>query len=501
MNKKIVVRNICMGLFFFFSGVEYAVILPTLNGYLITFDAKQSFLGLVLAAFSFSGMISAPIYGIIADKTRSTKLCVIVANCFEILGNILYFTSTNEYMVLGARLIAGIGSGAASSIFGMIARTTTPEERTSVFSLLMSLRQIGMIVGPAFNIFLHVLDFYIGKFHINEYTSPGFLMTIIWFLHSVLLIIVYKDEDEKRQKIEETPTVDGVVEISGDGATGVREEVRTKRAPSMLENKKVKSFVNEFLREEIVICLFATFFVMFAQTGLETAAAPMTLLFFGWGGLENSYLFCAGSVVVVSSFVALSFLSKKFSDRQLVLFGCIGMIATYIMYFVYSAVLSYAEKYDGNPKDCPTWLLPVFAINITMLTIAVPFLWVPQASLFSKITSKETQAFNQGVRMVTLRMGQIIGPIWASPMTTIDRMPIMLAVDLFLTCMLTTMVYLSYNRLQPLEDLPKLDQSEDEEKTPLLGAIIKILVLTFTIIAVVYKRLICANHVRGRIEL
>jgi len=85
----------------------------------------------------------------------------------------MYFAALNPYMVMGSRLIAGLGSGSGSSIFGMISRSTTKEERTAAFSRLMSLRQIGLVIGPAFNLFLRKMDFYIGNFHVNSYTVPG----------------------------------------------------------------------------------------------------------------------------------------------------------------------------------------------------------------------------------------------------------------------------------------------------------------------------------------
>ena len=40
-----------------------------------------------------------------------------------------------------------MGAGAGAAIFGELARTSTKKERTAVFSVFMSMRQIGLIVG------------------------------------------------------------------------------------------------------------------------------------------------------------------------------------------------------------------------------------------------------------------------------------------------------------------------------------------------------------------
>ena len=41
----------------------------------------------------------------------------------------------------------GIGIGAGAVLFGDIARTSTKKERTAVFTLYMSTRQFGLILG------------------------------------------------------------------------------------------------------------------------------------------------------------------------------------------------------------------------------------------------------------------------------------------------------------------------------------------------------------------
>ena len=64
----------------------------------------------------------------------------------------MYFAATSKYMILGSRFIVGVGAGAAATIFGELARTTTKKQRTKVFSVFMAMRQIGLIVGEGVSI-------------------------------------------------------------------------------------------------------------------------------------------------------------------------------------------------------------------------------------------------------------------------------------------------------------------------------------------------------------
>ncbi|KAG8013994.1 Major facilitator superfamily domain-containing protein 8 [Nibea albiflora] len=141
-----------IGLIFMLSGIEYAVILPTIWRYLQILEAPPYFLGLGLSAFSLSGLLTGPIFGFWSDRSKTTKSIILFSNLFE---------------------IAGIGAGAGSSIFGFLTRSTRPEERAGIFAAIMACRQAGLLVGPAFNLFLRLCDFKLGPFVVNKYTSPG----------------------------------------------------------------------------------------------------------------------------------------------------------------------------------------------------------------------------------------------------------------------------------------------------------------------------------------
>ena len=61
--------------------------MPTLNDYLKnTFHTKQFFYGLVLSAFCLSGLVVAPFFGAVYDRTHSVKYMILFANMWEIAG-------------------------------------------------------------------------------------------------------------------------------------------------------------------------------------------------------------------------------------------------------------------------------------------------------------------------------------------------------------------------------------------------------------------------------
>ncbi|XP_077471144.1 uncharacterized protein LOC144085585 isoform X1 [Stigmatopora argus] len=143
---------ITIGLIFLLSGIEYAVILPTIWRYLQILQAPPYFLGLTLSAFSLSGLLSGPVFGRWSDGAAgaaATKPVLLLANLFQIVGSFLYFVGYSKWLLVGSRLVAGVGAGAGSSVFAFLTRITRPEERAGVFAAVMACRQAGLLVGGA----------------------------------------------------------------------------------------------------------------------------------------------------------------------------------------------------------------------------------------------------------------------------------------------------------------------------------------------------------------
>ncbi|CAB4006385.1 major facilitator superfamily domain-containing 8-like [Paramuricea clavata] len=107
-------------------------------------------------------------------------------------------------------MVAGFGEGYASAIWTELARITTEEERTRYFALLKVCFFLGVVLGPALNLFLKECDFYIGNWHIDFRTSPGFFMALMWILATgIMFVFVYDLSDEMRKKKGYEPVSDG----------------------------------------------------------------------------------------------------------------------------------------------------------------------------------------------------------------------------------------------------------------------------------------------------
>uniref|UniRef100_A0A671LSA2 Major facilitator superfamily domain-containing protein 8-like n=1 Tax=Sinocyclocheilus anshuiensis TaxID=1608454 RepID=A0A671LSA2_9TELE len=463
-----------------------AVILPTIWRYLQTLNAAPYFLGLSLSAFSFSGLLAGPLFGLWSDRALSTKKIILFASVFEIVGNFMYFMGYSKWLLLCSRLVAGIGTGAGSSIFSFLTRNTASEDRSTVFAAVMACRQAGLLIGPAFNIFLRLCNFQIGPFTVNKYTSPGLFMCLLWILLQFIVLFMYWDftpQDERCQRNgvergeeeegEEGKPLVGPNELTGSYGTVTSVQSRTSSVANVYCLPTEQVFVcqisnslwesawlkihfslfvlSEFLREEVVVLLAAQFITLFNQTALETMVTPLTQKFFNFGELENSIMYCLCGVEVIAGFLFVRWLSKRVAERVVLAVGLILCNISCVWCLIFLA----------NPQGGFAWQLAEFIIGVFLQVLGLPFVAVAQVSLFSKITSEKTQGFSQGIRRSVGGLGTILGPLWAGGLTF--DLYVMLGLMMGLLALLTIMMVVSYERLvEPVTvDNPTGTESED----------------------------------------
>ncbi|XP_057714138.1 major facilitator superfamily domain-containing protein 8 [Corythoichthys intestinalis] len=435
-----------IGLIFMLSGIEYAVILPTIWRYLQILEAPPYFLGLGLSAFSLSGLLTGPLFGCWSDRSGSTKSIILFSNLFEIAGNFMYFVGYSKWLLVGSRLVTGVGAGAGSSIFGFLTQSTRPEERAGVFAAVMACRQAGLLVGPAFNLFLRLCNFKLGAFVVNKFTSPGIFMCLLWSLLQFVVMAMYWDlppidaaegavaMTELKAEADEDEEDEPLIGSEGNRANAYKalDSDASSVGSEAFDNYSVS---REFLREEVIVLLTAQFITLFNQTALETMVTPLTQRYFGFDELGNSVMYSLCGVEVILGFLFVRWLSGKMADRAVLIAGLLICCAACVWSLVFLCDL----------RGSYEWKLSAFVIGVFLQLLGLPFVAVSQVSLFSKVTAEKTQGFSQGIRRSVGGLATIMGPLWAGGLT--NHLYIMIGMMLALLLMVTVMTALSYGRL------------------------------------------------------
>ncbi|CAF0984287.1 unnamed protein product [Brachionus calyciflorus] len=433
----------------FLTGVEYAVILPTALQFLQKYGGNEVDLGFCLSAYSFSSLFSSPIMGRWSDKTHNVKLIMIVANFFQIIGSFMYFMGVSTWFIISGRIVAGIGLGVVSASFSDVIKNTREEDRSPILSRIMVGRQIGMIIGPAFNFLLLNLNFKIGPFVLDKLSAPGLFMTLAWTILQIFVILFYTNLSEFNQ-VEQTDERTRLLNSNGGSSYN---SIR------IVDNSETDHFIirlyNEYIREEIVAIYCSTFTVFFMQTVLETMLTPFTKDYFKWSDIENSILYGLAGLEIMIVFIFLSFLSKKYKDRTLLFIGLCGNLSTLIFLIIY---LPMVVPDPNNLTQYILFIIPVFA-NV----FSLPFIVLASISLLSKITSIHSQGLSQGIRRTVVGLACILGPNWAGAFY--KQWFIMIGVLILLLLMSLIMSILSFNKLSsgPINKSTSLDDSNDNQ--------------------------------------
>ncbi len=86
-----------------------------------------------------------------------------------------------------------MGSGAGAALLAEVCRTTSTKERTSILSICNGLRQVGLLIGPGFQIVLEYFDFSLfgGAVVVTPFNAPGLFMAILWLFFLLFVILFY----------------------------------------------------------------------------------------------------------------------------------------------------------------------------------------------------------------------------------------------------------------------------------------------------------------------
>lgn len=493
ISKNVKINYACMCVFAFLMGADFAVIIPTLWDRLsIDMKTTGAFMGLVISSFSATGVIAGLVMGHISDLVNKTKIFFLISFLFAILGHLIYFVGINKYLILAGRSISGVCMGAGTVALAYIAKTTDDSQRTSVISIIMASRQFGLMLGPAFNLFLRKLNFVLfDLFVVDKKSSPGLFMALLWSISFVAFLVIYKEEPSKKP-------------VENDE----EKKFITSESTNLTRTEKQK----EFFKLEIFVLLAITFFTYFNQTSLETCVTPFTEIMFGWSELENSFLFCVGGCIIIASYVVIRLLSLKFPDRFILMCGLVCIFLGLVVGIVclpFAKQLQNPEKfqlslYKKNYKKLDSILnntldesnstvqvnledymfnesilnismdinkikkivltsndtslfiqkpvydyqfFPAFVIFVILDVLGLPAIAITSASLFTKLISNKVQGLGQGIQRGVLGIGTIVGPLCTGPF--VKRPIYIIGISLSFIALIIVLAIISYRKLMP----------------------------------------------------
>ena len=135
-----------------------SVISPALPSIQQAFNIETSSIGLLMTAFSFPGIISIPIAGILSDRYGRRKIVVPLLLLYGIAGILCFFAPSYEILV-SLRFLSGIGAGAIATLtLTLIGDLFQGRERTEALGYRIAFGQASTGIFPIFGGLLAVIS-------------------------------------------------------------------------------------------------------------------------------------------------------------------------------------------------------------------------------------------------------------------------------------------------------------------------------------------------------
>ena len=344
----------------FIDLVGFGLIIPLLPFYAEYFQASPDVVGLVMATYSFTQFLAAPMWGRLSDRVgRRPVLLVSLAGA--VVAYIGLGLVDSLWMLFAARALGGAMAGNIAAAFAYVADVTTPENRARGMGLIGAAFGLGFIAGPAIGGILA------GPDPINaDYQTPAFAAAGLSLAALALAAALLKES--------------------------LAPEMRA-RAPA--KQSRWLEFRDILMRPKVGLLIGLSFLATFVFAGMETTFAMWSRRQFGWGPEQNGYLFASvGFLAAGIQGGLVGRLAGAFGEARLITHGAVSLAAGMVL-------LPFADS------------LTVLAASMILMAYGFSIINPSLNSLISLQVGKDEQGSVFGVGRSATTLARVVGPVWA----------------------------------------------------------------------------------------
>jgi multidrug resistance protein len=132
--------------------IGFAIVLPLLPYYALHLQATPVQIGMILASFSVSQLLVAPLWGRVSDRYGRRPALIIGLTAAAIAYVVFAFADT-LWLLLVSRLVQGAGGGTTGVGQAYVADTIRPADRARALGWLSAASSLGVMLGPVIGSF------------------------------------------------------------------------------------------------------------------------------------------------------------------------------------------------------------------------------------------------------------------------------------------------------------------------------------------------------------
>ena len=355
MNNVLRSPLVLMALTIFIDMTGFGLILPLLPFWAQHLGASPTGIGLILTIYALAQFIFTPILGRLSDR-YGRKPVIAVSLLIEALSFALSALANSFAFLLLARFIGGLGASNIGSAQAVVSDTTPPERRAHGMGLIGAAIGLGFVIGPAIGGILAPLG-----------STLPFWVALAVALVNAALVFGFLPETRKREV----------------AATEHRESLLFAGWRYVLRSGALARLIAVYLLFTIAFTAMEALFPLFTQKA------------FGWGAMQNGYIFTyVGFIIVIMQGGLVGQLVKRFGEKSLAIAGMI-MLAAGLILLTWSTSLA------------------LLLIALAILSAGDGAIATTLSTLLSFVSPKDAQGETLGLAQGMGGLGRILGPLAA----------------------------------------------------------------------------------------
>lgn len=347
----------------FIDLVGFGIIIPLGPYYATNLGATPTEVGFMMTIYSLMQFLFSPFWGKLSDKVGRRPI-LLMSLLGSALSYLIFAFSTEFYMLIIARALAGFFGANISTAMAYIADVTDEKNRSKGMGLIGAAFGLGFIMGPALGGILSEVGLRLGDqppFGIG-FSALG--ASVICFLNFLFAIKVLKESltDEKKQKIQ----------------------------PRESRFLLTKRFLFAPTQGVLILMMFIS---TFAFAHMESTLALFVKDGWGWGFTRASFAFAyVGVVSVFTQGYLIRKLMPKYGEPPLMftglIFTAIGML--------------------GISLSTEVWML---GLAVTLMGLGTGMFNPSNLGSISLSSSAHDQGKALGIAHSFSALGRILGPL------------------------------------------------------------------------------------------
>lgn len=381
------------------AAIDYSLIMPTGWQYISELGGSEMFYGITIAAYPIGRLCVLLPMGAWSD-VRPFRAPFCTACIFGCIGGCIYGLAApcqNRWLALIGRFLNGCGATAPTSAWA--ARAYPPSKRVQIESLQKSAQLIGVMLGPALNVFFTQLDLKAGFLEINPRTCAGYAPA---FFNILLLIGFLRYVGEPPRSTERTSADSSPLRQLGQSGSWV--------------------------------CLVIAVHSNLQITAVDVIVSPMTSQHLGFNLLQNSFLFAGMAILALIGAVLGIVADKKgVGPLKIMLAGALlNLVSTCFI------CLSLLKAPDVLPME-------IFMPAAACMIIAILIYGGPTGGVYQQACGN-AQGLLGAIYTMAYASGRPIGAILAGGLLAGDVLPFC-CVSILLVCSSVGLQCLMWERL------------------------------------------------------